>query len=50
VSAGEQKITHSTEYNSHNTERLDVEGMTKLLMRLDFINELKNFGTSNSLV
>ena len=50
VSSGEHKITKSTEYNSHNTERLDVEGMTKLLMKLDFINELKNFGTSSSLV
>ena len=50
VSTGEQKITESTEYNSHNTERLDVEGMKKLLMKLDFINELVNFGTSSSLV
>jgi UDP-glucose 4-epimerase len=50
VSSGEQKITESTEYNSHNTERLDVEGMKKLLMKLDFINELVNFGTSSSLV
>jgi UDP-glucose 4-epimerase len=50
VSTGEQKITESTEYNSHNTERLDVEGMKKLLRKLDFINELVNFGTSSSLV
>ncbi|MEI6096050.1 MAG: polysaccharide biosynthesis protein [Gammaproteobacteria bacterium] len=49
VSTGEQKITQSTEYNSHNTERLDVEAMTKLLMKLEFIQELKHFGTSNSL-
>lgn len=50
VSAGEHKITQSTEYNSHNTQRLDVQGMKKLLMKLDFINELRNFGTSSSLV
>jgi UDP-glucose 4-epimerase len=50
VSTGEHKITESTEYNSHNTQRLDVEGMTELLMKLDFIKELKNFGSSNSLV
>jgi UDP-glucose 4-epimerase len=50
VSAGEHKITQSTEYNSHNTQRLDVQGMRDLLMKLDFINELKNFGTSSSLV
>jgi UDP-glucose 4-epimerase len=50
VSIGEHKITESTEYSSHNTQRLDVAGMTELLMKLDFINELKNFGTSSSLV
>jgi UDP-glucose 4-epimerase len=50
VSTGEHKITQSTEYNSHNTERLDVDGMKKLLMKLDFISELVNFGTSSSLV
>ena len=50
VSIGEHKITESTEYSSHNTQRLDVAGMTELLMKLDFITELKNFGTSSSLV
>nr|WP_321404170.1 polysaccharide biosynthesis protein [uncultured Desulfobacter sp.] len=34
---GEEKITISDEYNSDNTERLDVEGMKKLLMKLKFI-------------
>jgi hypothetical protein len=28
VEQGEQKITEAVEYNSHNTERLDVDGMT----------------------
>jgi len=50
VSIGEHKITESTEYSSHNTQRLDVAGMTELLMKLDFMTELKNFGTSSSLV
>ena len=27
------------EYNSHNTERLDVEGMKKLLLKLDLFKE-----------
>jgi UDP-glucose 4-epimerase len=31
-----QKI-HGEDYNSHNTERLDVEGMKKLLLKLDFV-------------
>jgi UDP-N-acetylglucosamine 4,6-dehydratase/5-epimerase len=38
---GEEKITKSEDYNSHNTMRLDVEGMKKLLLKLDIIrNEL----------
>ena len=50
VSSGEQKITQSVEYNSHNTERLDVEGMANLLLKLDFIRELRASGSSNALV
>jgi UDP-glucose 4-epimerase len=38
-SEGEAKLTDLVEYNSHNTERLDVEGTKKLLMKLDFIRE-----------
>ncbi|MDD3030673.1 MAG: polysaccharide biosynthesis protein [Alphaproteobacteria bacterium] len=34
VEEGEVRISHSEDYNSHNTERLDVEGMKALLMRL----------------
>jgi len=37
VDQGEIKITHSEDYNSHNTTRLDVEGMKKMLMRLRFM-------------
>lgn len=33
---GEEKISHVDDYHSHNTQRLDVEGMKKLLMKLDW--------------
>ncbi|HOZ54952.1 MAG TPA: polysaccharide biosynthesis protein [Clostridia bacterium] len=34
-SKGNKKLDLIEEYNSHNTERLDVEGMKKLLLKLD---------------
>ena len=34
-SKGSRKIDQTEEYDSHNTERLDVEGMKKLLRKLD---------------
>jgi UDP-glucose 4-epimerase len=37
VDTGEQKISQCEDYNSHNTERLDVESMNALLLKLDFI-------------
>lgn len=37
VELGEEKISTMEDYNSHNTERLDVEGMRKLLLKLDFM-------------
>jgi len=40
VEQGERRISESTDYNSHNTQRLDVEGMKALLLRLDFIRDL----------
>ncbi len=40
VELGEQKISNCDDYNSHNTERLDVNGMQSLLMKLDFIQAL----------
>jgi len=40
VEQGERTISVSEDYNSHNTERLDVEGMQKLLLKLDFIRDL----------
>jgi len=40
VEQGEIKISQSTQYSSHNTERLDVEDMKKLLLKLKFIQAL----------
>lgn len=40
VEQGERTISASEDYNSHNTERLDVEGMQRLLLKLDFIRDL----------
>jgi UDP-glucose 4-epimerase len=37
VEQGESKISGAVEYSSHNTTRLDVDGMQKLLMKLRFI-------------
>ncbi len=34
---GEVKISEATDYNSHNTSRLDVSGMQALLMKLPFM-------------
>lgn len=39
---GEQKVSELDDYTSHNTERLDVEGVKRLLMRLDFIRKELN--------
>ena len=36
---GNEKINQLDDYNSHNTERLDVEGMKKLLLKLNFIRD-----------
>lgn len=37
IDHGELNITSSTEYTSHNTVRLDVQGMQALLMKLRFM-------------
>lgn len=37
VEQGEEKISRSEDYNSHNTERLDIQGMQQLLMKLRFM-------------
>lgn len=40
VEHGEEHISEACDYTSDNTERLDVDGMTKLLLKLDFIRDL----------
>ena len=40
VEKGETRITRSEDYNSHNTDQLDVEGMKALLLKLQFIRDL----------
>jgi UDP-N-acetylglucosamine 4,6-dehydratase/5-epimerase len=43
VEQGEQRLTaslHGEDYNSHNTTRLDVEGMKSLLLKLDFMRRI----------
>jgi UDP-N-acetylglucosamine 4,6-dehydratase len=40
VEQGEIKISEATDYNSHNTERLDVPGMQALLMKLRFMQAI----------
>jgi UDP-N-acetylglucosamine 4,6-dehydratase len=38
VDQGEERLSHGEEYNSHNTHRLDVEGMKELLLELPLIH------------
>lgn len=40
VEQGEPRITLADEYHSHNTERLDVAGMKRLLLKLDFMQRV----------
>jgi UDP-N-acetylglucosamine 4,6-dehydratase len=40
VEEGERSISMSEDYNSHNTHRLDIDGMKRLLLTLEFINDL----------
>ena len=44
VEQGEERISHAEDYNSHNTERLDVEGMKQLLMKLNFVQAVSRGG------
>ena len=43
VELGDEKLTwaeHEEDYNSHNTHRLDVDGMKQLLLKLDFMQRI----------
>ncbi|AYF47619.1 polysaccharide biosynthesis protein [Pseudomonas sp. PS01298] len=37
VEQGEERLSTMQDYNSHNTERLDVKGMQHLLLKLEFM-------------
>ncbi len=40
VEQGEVKISEASDYNSHNTERLNITGMQALLMKLHFMQAI----------
>jgi len=40
VEVGEEQISRMEDYNSHNTERLDVDCMQKLLLKLEFMQAI----------
>ena len=41
VEQGEEKISRMEDYTSHNTERLDVDGMQRLLLKLSFMQAIQ---------
>jgi UDP-glucose 4-epimerase len=43
---GEEDLSAVEDYNSHNTERLDVEGMKTLLRKLNFMREIESGNVS----
>ena len=45
LEVGEENLSNIEDYNSHNTKRLSVEDMVKLLYKLDFIEEIASSGT-----
>ncbi|GGI71322.1 UDP-N-acetylglucosamine 4,6-dehydratase [Shewanella hanedai] len=42
IEEGEQDLSKIEDYNSHNTQGLDVAGMEALLLKLDFMREIKS--------
>jgi UDP-N-acetylglucosamine 4,6-dehydratase len=40
VEEGEEEISRLDDYNSHNTERLEKDGMRRLLLKLDFMRAI----------
>src|SRR5215210_2292455 len=42
---GQETLSHEEDYHSHNTERLDVDGMIQTLMKLEYVRrELEAWG------
>lgn len=48
VDQGEQRISHSEDYNSHNTRRLDLQGMKELLLKLEFMRRIAGGETATA--
>jgi UDP-glucose 4-epimerase len=47
--SGDQQISEGWEYNSHNTERLDIPKIRELLLKLDYVqNELRDWSKQNA--
>ena len=40
VEQGQQVISEAQDYNSHNTQRLNEDGMKNLLLKLDFMQRI----------
>lgn len=40
VEEGNQKVSQLEDYNSHNTQRLDIEAMKQLLLKLEFMQQI----------
>jgi UDP-glucose 4-epimerase len=40
VEQGEERISHSEDYNSHNTRQLDVPEMKRMLLELPFVQRI----------
>ena len=47
VEQGEEEITGSVDYNSHNTRRLTIEEMKAVLLELDYIKSVLSLRTNN---
>jgi UDP-glucose 4-epimerase len=41
---GEVKVSLQEDYNSHNTRRLDEDGLIELLLKLDIVREAMETG------
>lgn len=41
---GKTRVSHQDDYNSHNTRRLDEDGLIELLLKLDFVRDALDTG------
>ncbi|CCF20880.1 UDP-glucose 4-epimerase (UDP-galactose 4-epimerase) (Galactowaldenase) [Pseudorhizobium banfieldiae] len=46
VEQGEKRLNRTEDYNSHNTERLDVEGMKALLLKVEYVRRAASGDTA----